>query len=295
MTIATQILPASQPSAMSQQRPLPDSQPASTAQNTTDTFTLSSESRTKDQATSKNGMLLPTSEATSQPNLAANTTATTPKSEDTTDNGKASQIEVAQAPKQATNKTDTTETNEKFSTEIDKPQNSAPPGQDEVAPLFILQLGTAEVEYTQAPPPSTTEAENSHPHSLNPVPNGQTIPAQVNSQRLHYADFLFAGSMPKSSYLRAAEAKKQPEPAPVHSPAEDAALKKEKAQQERLRIETIYERMRVERKLHEAKRLAIIADLQTELQRIWREVILRRQKAEDDYHKSWQKVFLGVS
>ena len=176
-----------------------------------------------------------------------------------------------------------------------KPQNSAPPGQDEAAPLFILQLGTAEVEYTQAPPPSTTEAENSHPHSLNPVPNGQTIPAQVNSQRLHYADFLFAGSMPKSSYLRAAEAKKQPEPAPVHSPAEDAALKKEKAQQERLRIETIYERMRVERKLHEAKRLAIIADLQTELQRIWREVILRRQKAEDDYHKSWQKVFLGVS
>ena len=225
----------------------------------------------------------------------ANTTATTPKSEDTTDNGKASQIEVAQAPKQATNKTDTTETNEKFSTEIDKPQNSAPPGQDEAAPLFILQLGTAEVEYTQVPPPSTTEAENSHPHSLNPVPNGQTIPAQVNSQRLHYADFLFAGSMPKSSYLRAAEAKKQPEPAPVHSPAEDAALKKEKAQQERLRIETIYERMRVERKLHEAKRLAIIADLQTELQRIWREVILRRQKAEDDYHKSWQKVFLGVS
>ncbi|MBQ7528538.1 hypothetical protein IJT10_01355 [bacterium] len=71
------------------------------------------------------------------------------------------------------------------------------------------------------------------------------------------------------------------------------ALREELQQQDMLRTQGIYERMSVEKQLHEAKRQAIQADLQTELQKIWREVNLRRQKVEDDLNKNWQKIFLG--
>lgn len=75
---------------------------------------------------------------------------------------------------------------------------------------------------------------------------------------------------------------------------EEAALKEELRQQDELRANEIYERMRIDRQIHEAKLQAMLADLQTELQRIWREAALRRRKMEDDLSKSWQKAVLGV-
>lgn len=75
---------------------------------------------------------------------------------------------------------------------------------------------------------------------------------------------------------------------------EEAALKEELRQQDELRADEIYERMRIDRQIHEAKLQAMLADLQTELQRIWREAALRRRKMEDDLSKSWQKAVLGV-
>ncbi|MBQ7502090.1 hypothetical protein IJT93_05165 [bacterium] len=75
---------------------------------------------------------------------------------------------------------------------------------------------------------------------------------------------------------------------------EEAALKEEMQQQDELRANEIYERMRIDRQIHEAKLQAMLADLQTELQRIWREAALRRRKMEDDLSKSWQKAVLGV-
>lgn len=71
------------------------------------------------------------------------------------------------------------------------------------------------------------------------------------------------------------------------------ALREELQQQDMLRTQNIYERMSVEKQLHEAKRQAIQADLQTELQKIFREVNLRRKKVEDELNKNWQKIFLG--
>ena len=91
-----------------------------------------------------------------------------------------------------------------------------------------------------------------------------------------------------------AEAKKAPSAEGPPSQAEEQALKEEKEQQEKQRVEVIYDRIKAERLLHEAKRQAIWADLQTELRRIWREVMLRRKKSEDDYLKNWQKLFLNA-
>lgn len=96
-----------------------------------------------------------------------------------------------------------------------------------------------------------------------------------------------------SSTRSKAEAKKAPADEPP-TQAEEQALKEEKEQQEKQRLEVIYDRIKAEKLLHEAKRQAIWADLQTELRRIWREVMLRRKKSEDDYQKSWQKIFLNA-
>lgn len=97
-----------------------------------------------------------------------------------------------------------------------------------------------------------------------------------------------------SSTRSKAETKKTPASEGPPSQAEEQALKEEKEQQEKQRVEVIYERIRAEKLLHEAKRQAIWADLQTELRRIWRDVMLRRKKSEDDYQKNWQKVFLNA-
>lgn len=97
-----------------------------------------------------------------------------------------------------------------------------------------------------------------------------------------------------SSTRSKAEAKKTPSAEGPPSQAEEQALKEEKEQQEKQRVEVIYDRIKAEKLLHEAKRQAIWADLQTELRRIWREVMLRRKKSEDDYQKSWQKLFLNA-
>lgn len=97
-----------------------------------------------------------------------------------------------------------------------------------------------------------------------------------------------------SSTRSKAETKKAPASEGPPSQAEEQALKEEKEQQEKQRVEVIYERIRAEKLLHEAKRQAIWADLQTELRRIWRDVMLRRKKSEDDYQKNWQKVFLNA-
>lgn len=96
-----------------------------------------------------------------------------------------------------------------------------------------------------------------------------------------------------SSTRSKAEAKKAPADEPP-TQAEEQALREEKEQQEKQRLEVIYDRIKAEKLLHEAKRQAIWADLQTELRRIWREVMLRRKKSEDDYQKSWQKIFLNA-
>lgn len=74
---------------------------------------------------------------------------------------------------------------------------------------------------------------------------------------------------------------------------EREAQEKEKELQDKLRAEEIYTRMKAERELHNAKMQAILAELQTEIRRIWDEVMLRRQKVHDEMLKNWHKVFLG--
>ncbi len=77
------------------------------------------------------------------------------------------------------------------------------------------------------------------------------------------------------------------------SPEEKRALEQEQRQRELLRVDEIYTRMRAERELHEAKLQAILANLETEVQRIWTEVILRRQKIHSDLLEKWEKVMFG--
>ena len=51
--------------------------------------------------------------------------------------------------------------------------------------------------------------------------------------------------------------------------------------------------MRAERQLHAVKIQALIANLQTEIQRIWEEVALRRQKIHDDMMAKWEKLLFA--
>lgn len=145
------------------------------------------------------------------------------------------------------------------------------------------ESGNADAE--AAAPNQGTASANSIPQNHEASAEGESPSVQLKA----------AGNGSLSISLTTAAAKKTDpiEPSPL-SDSEQEALRKEQAQQERLRTEAIYERMRVERQIHEAKRLAILADLQTEIMRIWQDVFLRRKKAEDDYMKDWHKIFLGA-
>ena len=98
----------------------------------------------------------------------------------------------------------------------------------------------------------------------------------------------------KSTPVRRAAARSASKRVDPMGEKEEAALKEELQLQDELRANEIYERMKIDRQIHEAKLQAMLADLQTELQRIWREAALRRRKMEDDLSKSWQKAVLGV-
>ena len=88
-------------------------------------------------------------------------------------------------------------------------------------------------------------------------------------------------------------AKSKKEKTPPETP-QQKALAQEREQRQKLEVEEIRTRMEVERQLQEAKRQIIWADLRTELQRLWQEASLRRQKSMAEQHKNWQKVFLGA-
>ncbi len=82
-------------------------------------------------------------------------------------------------------------------------------------------------------------------------------------------------------------------PRPVPGPREREALDKEKEQQDRLLAEQIYARMRADRALVQARLAAMAQDLQTEIFRIFQEVLIRRRKVHDAILASWHKVLLG--
>lgn len=74
---------------------------------------------------------------------------------------------------------------------------------------------------------------------------------------------------------------------------ENRASQCELAQQDLLRAEEVLIRMSAERRLHAAKIQAMLANLETEIQRIWEEVTLRRQKIHDDLLGKWEKVLFA--
>lgn len=175
----------------------------------------------------------------------------------------------------------------------------------EAAPALLFQEDFYTTWPLSAWPPSETNASSSQAESTEtnsaaeplqptfaqleePHTTEETNKAEVNGTANSIA-------IESSSSTRSkAEAKKTPSAEGPPSQAEEQALKEEKEQQEKQRVEVIYDRIKAEKLLHEAKRQAIWADLQTELRRIWREVMLRRKKSEDDYQKNWQKIFLNA-
>ena len=175
----------------------------------------------------------------------------------------------------------------------------------EAAPALLYQEDFYTTWPLSAWPPSETNASSSQAESTEtnsaaeplqptfaqleePHTTEETNNAEVNGTANSIA-------IESSSSTRSkAEAKKTPSAEGPPSQAEEQALKEEKEQQEKQRVEVIYDRIKAEKLLHEAKRQAIWADLQTELRRIWREVMLRRKKSEDDYQKNWQKIFLNA-
>ncbi|MGM9993058.1 MAG: hypothetical protein ACI376_09505 [Candidatus Bruticola sp.] len=151
------------------------------------------------------------------------------------------------------------------------------------APTFIFQ------ENFFQPLSSATPAEaNSSQQEVSSIP--ETV--QAASEDTQNSQDQTNATLPAAYYPEAKKA--DPTPEPPLSQAEERALAEEKEQQEKLRVQAIYDRMEAEKIIAENKRQAIWADLQTELQRIWREVMIRRKKSEDDYMKNWQKVFLNV-
>ncbi len=175
----------------------------------------------------------------------------------------------------------------------------------EAAPALLFQEDFYTTWPLSAWPPSETNASSSQAESTEtnsaaeplqptfaqleePHTTEETNKAEVNGTANSIA-------IESSSSTRSkAETKKTPSAEGPPSQAEEQALKEEKEQQEKQRVEVIYDRIKAEKLLHEAKRQAIWADLQTELRRIWREVMLRRKKSEDDYQKNWQKIFLNA-
>lgn len=158
----------------------------------------------------------------------------------------------------------------------------------EAAPALLFQE-----DFYAAWPLDNSNSNNSQPESTAPTESAtssESITPAVSIKTESQTATVASSSSTRSK----AEAKKAPTAEGPSSQAEEQAIQKEKEQQERQRVEVIYDRIKAERLLHEAKRQAIWADLQTELRRIWREVMLRRKKSEDDYQKNWQKIFLNA-
>ncbi len=172
------------------------------------------------------------------------------------------------------NNTSQTEISQTDSSQVGNPQTG------------ILQTEQEQAEQSEpaAEPLGTAYSQPEAPHN--------TIESANIDKTKGTADSITAES--SSSTRSKAEAKKASSAEGPPTQAEEQALKEEKEQQEKQRLEVIYDRIKAEKLLHEAKRQAIWADLQTELRRIWREVMLRRKKSEDDYQKSWQKIFLNA-
>lgn len=158
----------------------------------------------------------------------------------------------------------------------------------EAAPALLFQE-----DFYAAWPLDNSNSNNSQPESTAPTESAtssESITPAVSIKTESQTATVASSSSTRSK----AEAKKAPAAEGPSSQAEEQALKEEKEQQEKQRVEVIYDRIKAEKLLHEAKRQAIWADLQTELRRIWREVMLRRKKSEDDYQKNWQKIFLNA-
>ena len=104
------------------------------------------------------------------------------------------------------------------------------------------------------------------------------------------------GSRPetlKAGHEAPAASDPQATPKPPPGEREREALEKEREQQDRLLAEEIYARMRAQRQLAQARIAALLADMQTEIHRIWQEVMIHRRKVHDEILENWHKVLIG--
>ena len=183
----------------------------------------------------------------------------------------------------------------------------------EAAPALLFQedfsagwqLGSSDVSNLPSKPERpTTPAENSEHLSAVETDRLTAVEPDISSAAITNRSIIAEAAAASGGRTKATESssstrsktetKKAPQTETPLSQAEEQALKEEKEQQEKQRVEVIYDRIKADKLLHEAKRQAIWADLQTELRRIWRDVMLRRKKSEDDYQKNWQKIFLNA-
>lgn len=84
-------------------------------------------------------------------------------------------------------------------------------------------------------------------------------------------------------------------PPPQSAPGdlEQRATQESEQQSDVLRAREIYAAMAADRRLSEEKIRAIWAEVQTEVFRIWQEVVLRRQKVMSDLLDKWSKALFG--
>ncbi len=121
---------------------------------------------------------------------------------------------------------------------------------------------------------------------LTPRPRLQAEPAAPNPAALPLDEY-------RPLFGTETDTRPQAAPPPPPGPRERKALDKEKEQQDRLAAEQIYARMRAERALVQARLAALVQDLQTEIQRIFQEVLIRRRKVHDAILANWHKVLIG--
>ena len=145
----------------------------------------------------------------------------------------------------------------------------------------------ADIRPASVPAPERSDEKNSAPkhetdsavHALQPsVPRNEPERSRVDP----------CSVPPCSAAVKTAAKEKTPA-----GDLETRAAQCELAQQDRLRAEEILIRMRAERSLHLAKMQAMLANLETEIRRIWEEVTLRRQKIHDDLLAKWEKVLFA--
>lgn len=131
-----------------------------------------------------------------------------------------------------------------------------------------------------------------HDFTLRPTP-GPTPPLLATSER--HATCPPRGPTDRYSPTRAEVSGWQPEaraPGPP-GPEEEKARREQLQEADRQKAEEIRRRMEADRILWEAKMLALLADLQTDLFKIWQEVMLNRRKVHDQIMKAWHAVITG--